>query len=546
MNAPYRRHTMHGALLGLLAASVAFSYALATSADGRGLDGRSVDPRIVGTNLRISNPFLSAGADANFPAGGDVASDPDGFDLGDACFGSNFVRYISALGGVQHYRFTSANLPSGVTLDPSGRLSGTIATNTAASFNATLTDAAGVTRNGYFRLFGFVCPPGEFRFAQDRLPAAQVGHDYITRVEALGATTATEFSVVSGSVQFNGVTISDLETAGLQLFRDGTLAGRPLAPGTLAFTARATRGSQLAQNRAGAGSDQRFTIDIAAEQSIQSVLATLSAQIKGFSGFLGGSQATFSFSINTEGRSNTDFANARFVIRVAGATFSTTLDSFGQSRTNNFRVQLDSVRGTLKVQIREQDFAALLGSGNIADRNKATVIVEVELGTTFIGTEAIQFDTRNRRGRYQLTYKLGKHRQLGGLFQIVALQAADFSNGTAFKTTFLISHVKGRTDIEFGTPRQATVHIGQGFSQTVSLRRGRGVFGGPGVRSLKIDGKRKVGTLQTYSLPQSQTGIPPASSTSATQTFLLGMDIDTSTTFIQGDASKKIFPVIFR
>jgi len=171
----------------------------------------------------------------------------------------------------------------------------------------------------------------------------------------------------------------------------------------------------------------------------------------------------------------------------------------------------------------------------------------VEIGNTFIGTEAIQFDTRNRRSKYSLKYALGKERQLGGLFQVVTLKAQDGFSGTAFKTKFLVSHVKGRSDVEFGTPTSAAVHIGQGFDQTVSLRRGRGSFRTVGVRSLKIDGKRKLGELQTTVLPQSQTGIPPASSSGGqTQTFLLGMDITTSTTLISGDASRKIFPVVFR
>jgi len=545
MSASTLQTTVQTALLGVLAAAVAFSVALATPVESRDA-GAGVKSRFVGTNLRFSNPFILAGSDPSFPAGGDVANDPDGFDLGDVAVGSQFVRLVTALGGVRHYAFTPLNPATGMTLQPNGRVTGQVASPVGSFFNASVTDAASQTRNGFFRLVARNEAATAFRFAMDRLPSAQVGNDYMTIIETINGTAAnTTYSVVPNSVLLNGVPSLSLEFFGLQLFRDGTLAGRPLASGTLSFTARATKGTAVARSRSNASSDQTFAITIAAESFIQSVLATSRADISGEEGRQFKNKAKFNFFVNTEGRGNSSFAASPFTLRLAGSTFSTTLDSNGQSRSGDLRVKLDSTKGTLQVDLFNVNFAALVGS--IPDRFNLTLIAVVEIGNTFIGTEAIQFDTRNRRSKYSLKYALGKERQLGGLFQVVTLKAQDGFSGTAFKTKFLVSHVKGRSDVEFGTPTSAAVHIGQGFDQTVSLRRGRGSFRTVGVRSLKIDGKRKLGELQTTVLPQSQTGIPPASSSGGqTQTFLLGMDITTSTTLISGDASRKIFPVVFR
>src|SRR5688572_22913272 len=102
-------------LLGLFVATLGFTFALATSANretgAAGEAGAAVTPgvnnRAVGSNLQITNPFLLPGQDAAFPGGGDRDSDPDGFDLGDATFGSQVVRYIRARNGVTPYRVTT-------------------------------------------------------------------------------------------------------------------------------------------------------------------------------------------------------------------------------------------------------------------------------------------------------------------------------------------------------------------------------------------------------------------------------------------------------
>jgi hypothetical protein len=551
MNGVNRSNTMRQLLMGLIIATLSFSWALAT-ADARGQSGsRAATARSVGTNLRISNPFLLPGQDGNFPSGGDVAGDPDGFDLGDACIGSQVVRYLSGLGGVQPYAFTSANVGSfGLALNPSGKVTGTAVAlaGSTTGFTAVLTDAASKTRTGFFRLNSLTYPPGTFRFAMDRLPTAQAGHDYITNLEAIGDPgNPPVFSVVAGSISLAGIpqTGATLETFGLTLFTDGTLAGRPLVAGTLTFTARAARGAQLASNRAGTAVDQPLSLTIEAETIVQSVLATSASSVKGTLNSTFRNKASFQFYLNTEGRSNAEFANTKFIFRFGGATFTTTLDAAGQSRSGSLRVKLDSTRGTMKVDLLDQDFGALFALSGVPGRANITGVVEIELGSTFIGTEAISFDTRVKNGRYDMHNRLGKERQLGGLFQIVALKAKDFGNDTAFKVDFLISHVKGNTTLEFGDGRNATVRIGPKYSQDITLTRNRGFAPISKTVSLKIDTKHKKGQLITRPLSSSDTGIPPGSS-GQPQTFLLGIDVHTTSLDMSGEASRRIFPVVFR
>ena len=191
-------------LCGLFLAALGFSWALATSPTAPAPSCKA-GLRGAAAQLRFSNPFLLAGTDPLFAKGGDVTPDPAGFDLGDALGGSQILRYVNALGGFQPYTFTSSSIGSsgsaGLKLDLSGLVTGavTVAGTAPATFTVEVLDAAGDARSGYFRVNTAVPRSGEFRFALDRVPAAQVGVDYITILETLGTSPAsTFFSVVSG------------------------------------------------------------------------------------------------------------------------------------------------------------------------------------------------------------------------------------------------------------------------------------------------------------------------------------------------------------
>ena len=501
----------------------------------------TAQPRALGSGLAFSNPYLLPGQNPLFPGGGNVASDPQGFDLGDAAFGSQIVRYVSALRGVTPYIFTSSDTRAlGLSLDSTGRVSGIlpVSGSSPVSFTAAVTDATGATRTGIFSLN--TAAPGVFRFAQDRLPGAQAGLDYIANLETLGSDqTRTDFSVVPGSVTLNGAALSGLEAVGLALNIDGTLFGRPFASGTLAFTARAVYGASTALNRAGTAPDQNLAIGIAPEAIVQSVLATQKATIT--AGKPGKDSLSLQASVNTDGLFSGDFANETFTLRLASSVFWTQLDSNGQSKKGNLRVTLKAPSGTLKVNLKNQDFTALFGA--LPDQSLSNQIVQIQIGANFLSTEALQFGVQNKKGKAKLTYALKKNIQLGGLFQMTDVLGRDTHLGTEFKIKFLFAPAQGSTNAAFGTPTQATVYIGPGFVQTVSLYKGKDSFPPDGLSYVKIDTKNKNGIVETYPLSESLTGIPPSRHTGGTQqTLLFGIDLFAPNQVFSGDSSLQLLP----
>ncbi len=392
--------------------------------------------------------------------GGNTASDPNGFDLGDACFGSTIVRYLTALKGVQPYAFASSNLGTpNLSLGLTGRLTGFVSATDAApgQFNATLTDASAATRTGAFHVFASLCPPGTFRFAHDRLSSAQVGQDYITNIEVLGGDSTVIFSVVPGSVTFNSAAVSDMETLGLRLFDDGTIAGRPLKSGTLNFTARAQKGTgPIANNRANTSPDQPLSISIAAIDNVQSVLGTLSAVMRGNLNRPGKDTFTYDAFFNSNGFGFSDFGNVPFVLRVAGKTFTTTLNRFGQSNRGDLLVAISGAPdGFISLRLRDQDLGALFTNAELTDGTSRVSSLQIQIGDKFLGAEPLDFTVRNRNGHFVMSYFLGRQRQVGGLFQIYAFQGRDDFGGTAFRAKFLLSQVPDTQGETFmpATPR---------------------------------------------------------------------------------------------
>jgi len=541
---------IQGMTLGVFSAMVGFSFALATSqgeAEHLGA-GTGPAPRVVGSGLTFSNPPLLPGQDPNFPSGGLTSSDPNGFDLGDAYFGSSLTRYLTALNGVTPYKFTGSNVPTGLKLELCGQLSGIIPVmaGTFVNFTGTVTDAAKATRLGYFRINTSNQVPGVFRFSHDRLSDARVGQDYITNIETLGGDATVKFSVVAGSVSLGGFALPDLETNGISLFADGTISGRALKAGTLTFTARATQSNgRTARNRQNTASDQALSINIGGITDIQSVLGTFAATLVSSARKPGFDTFSYTAFINSNGLRTSDFVGKPFTIRVGGQTFSTTLDGRGQSRFGGVRVALTAPTGTLRVGVRNADFSALVGS--LPDLSKKVIVVEVQIGDTFLGTEPIYFNVRNRNGHARLNYGINRSRQIGGLFQTLFVKGDDSFNGTAFQTQFLISQVPDTQGESFGSPNDAVINIGPGFTQDVPLFNGRNGFGASGgIARVNIQTRRRIGSISTFTLPASQTGIQRAADSSGqAQTFLLGMQVKTNTLTFNGVASRVIFPIRF-
>ena len=227
--------------LPLLFAAAAFSYALATSPATSAISSdaesrAAVQSRSVGSPLQFTNPFLLAGTDPLFPAGGNTPVGPNGYDLGDALQGQNIRRVISAAGGFQPYTFTlspnldaprfgTATLPMLSTL---GLVSGPVmAASNFLRFDVTLSDVISTQRRGVFFL-KLLNAPAVFRFAQDRLPAIRQGDNFYTSLETLGGIPPITYTIVGAVTSTSTAPIlpgTKIEDAGLELSPDGILFG---------------------------------------------------------------------------------------------------------------------------------------------------------------------------------------------------------------------------------------------------------------------------------------------------------------------------------
>ncbi|QWT18978.1 autotransporter domain-containing protein [Bacillus sp. NP157] len=140
-----------------------------------------------------------------------------------------------ASGGAAPYTYTVTGgaLPAGVTLAPSGSLTGTPTAGGTFSFQAKATDSS--TGTGPFasapHTFTLTVAAPTLAIVPTTLPGGTVGSAYSAAVTASGGTAPYTFSL-TGTLPL-GVTLSS----------GGVLSGTPTTPGTFAFTIRATDSS---------------------------------------------------------------------------------------------------------------------------------------------------------------------------------------------------------------------------------------------------------------------------------------------------------------
>lgn len=158
-----------------------------------------------------------------------------------------YAQTITASGGTgTGYAFavTAGSLPAGITLAPSGALSGTPTVPGTYSFTVTATDSAGNTGTRDYTLL--VQPIDAIVISPPTLPAGTILAPYSQTISATGGTgTGYVFAVVDGALP-----------AGLTLEADtGLLAGTPSARGSFGFTVQVTdSGSHTAS--------QAYVVDI--------------------------------------------------------------------------------------------------------------------------------------------------------------------------------------------------------------------------------------------------------------------------------------------
>lgn len=145
---------------------------------------------------------------------------------------SAYSQTITASGGTgtgYSFAVTAGSLPPGITLAPSGALSGTPPTPGSYDFTVTATDSAGNTGVRAYTLV--VQPIGAIVISPPTLPNGTILSAYSQTISATGGTgTGYQFTVIAGSLP-TGLTLDATS---------GVLSGTPTARGSFAFTVQVT------------------------------------------------------------------------------------------------------------------------------------------------------------------------------------------------------------------------------------------------------------------------------------------------------------------
>lgn len=148
----------------------------------------------------------------------------------DAIFGVAYSQNASASGGQEPYTYAitgTGTLPSGLSMDSGGAITGTPDTIGIAPFTITATDANGCKDSAAYAI-NVVCP--EITFDPATLPSGNVSTPYTTTVTPSGGTSPYQFDILGGNLPDGTVLDPDL----------GTISGTPTAIGSFSFLFEAT------------------------------------------------------------------------------------------------------------------------------------------------------------------------------------------------------------------------------------------------------------------------------------------------------------------
>jgi len=560
--------------LGLFFAALAFSYALATHTDSAASRSQ-VQPRSVDQTLRFTNPFLQPGQDPAYPLGGQLA-EPQGFDLGDALLNKQFTRYVTATGGYLPYTFEarpnfdfvgtnqSPPLPK---IFQNGRITDTFGTSIlgAARFNVVVNDFLGTQRTGTFRL-NLYSSPSSFRFAQNALPAAQLGNTYFTNLETLSASGAVTFSV--SNIIANGAAVGRLEDIGLTLTSDGIIYGRPSIKTanavSVTFTVHATDAAgNVALSRNGAKQDQDFTLPVEANSFTISEILALNTKLNINTDPSKPNQDSFSYIgfYDPKGLNTASLTGTPFTLRIGSSIFTGNFDASGKvtvpfsGKRSGLKVTVTPDKSIVQVSLTGANLSAALNTTGLSGKVNQNIVVMMEF-THYRACDPIPLTGRAGNNRVALQYSLGaKGHPLAGGFQVVSVIGADrklFSGAKGDLGTpgdIWLVHWMGvpRFGIDMGantalpvhdfkvTPQTATVsatiRIGDGFSQqfTAALKSNRLRFQAtgkdPGLHQCVLDGNHFSHTLTTNVIVEGDTSIPQAINVKNATIFRFGMDV---------------------
>lgn len=161
--------------------------------------------------------------------------------------GTGYSANVVASGGTPPYSWTvvSGALPKGLSLSPSGTITGTPTGATHAVFTVQVTDASPSPQSTTAALSIDVVPP-PLAVSRTSFPEGTTGAFYSTTLAATGGTPPYTWSIASGSLP-----------AGLKLTAGGSISGTPTTGGTVSFTVRVT-------DSAGASASSSVSISVTA------------------------------------------------------------------------------------------------------------------------------------------------------------------------------------------------------------------------------------------------------------------------------------------
>ncbi|MGH9627171.1 MAG: putative Ig domain-containing protein, partial [Bryobacteraceae bacterium] len=172
--------------------------------------------------------------------------------------GTPYSVTLTATGGTAPYIWSMDNccLPPGLSLSPSGVLSGVPTETGVAEFSVRVADAA--ERTGFRGYDLFISPAPLTILSPSSLPPGLVGQPYSVQLQASGGFPPYTWTRTGGSLP-----------PGLNLSSEGLIAGSPSAPGTFAFTVRVDELSEVSTFSSASGGGPRqqsasgtFTIQV--------------------------------------------------------------------------------------------------------------------------------------------------------------------------------------------------------------------------------------------------------------------------------------------
>jgi len=421
--------------LGIVLAIAGLSYALATSQQSDGVAPGAVI-RAAGSLARVplqfTTPVLSSITSI-------VGGTTDIYDLGDAAFGTQIVRWVRAKGGVPPLRFTSdhnnsefpptgptgasvsladavKNLPSSVQPDPTtsellltGRLQGVIGVPASIGtvplqFDVAVNDSAsGPVTNSLTRKFQLtMVDASTFKFARDVLNGASTYRSYFDMVDVVAGAPPFTFAIgnsnpitltdsANNTIQIQAVASGKnlllLDQVGLFLnTRTGAITGRPLLSGLLQIPMTCTDSTgAIALSRDKKSSGQVISINISASAHTASQFFSTAVTISGDTQ-TGGKDSIKYAGLANIGDTLATLNQSVVTLSIGGYTSpEVTLNAFGKGKVGG-RVAMSvsvSLSGQVKIAITGENFGTQGSILSDITLKQAILPVVVKIGKTF-------------------------------------------------------------------------------------------------------------------------------------------------------------------